>query len=88
MPGRLPRPIREAGRFVTTSGGSLAVREAIERLQPLVGLHGHIHESPGRLKLGRSYCFNPGSEYQQGRLEGVLLRLDGARVAAYQHTSG
>lgn len=88
VPGRLPRPIREAGRFVTTSGGSLAVREAIERLQPLVGLHGHIHESPGRLKLGRSYCFNPGSEYQQGRLEGVLLRLDGARVAAYQHTSG
>lgn len=88
VPGQLPRPIREAGRFVTTSGGSLAVREAIERLQPLVGLHGHIHESPGRLRLGRSYCFNPGSEYQQGRLEGVLLRLDGARVAAYQHTSG
>jgi uncharacterized protein len=88
VPGELPRPIREAGRFVTTGGGSVAVREAIEREQPLVALHGHIHESPGRLKLGRTYCFNPGSEYQQGRLEGVLLRLDRGRVAAYQHTSG
>ena len=88
VPGQLPRPVREAGRFVTTGGGSVAVRDAIERHQPLVSLHGHIHESPGRLKLGRSYCFNPGSEYQHGRLEGVLLRLDGVRVVAYQHTSG
>jgi Icc-related predicted phosphoesterase len=88
VPGQLPRPVREAGRFVTTGGGSLAVREAIEREQPMVALHGHIHESPGRLKLGRTYCFNPGSEYQHGRLEGVLLRLDRGRVAAYQHTSG
>ncbi len=88
VPGELPRPIREAGRFVTTGGGSVAVREAIQREQPLVALHGHIHESPGRLKLGRTYCFNPGSEYQHGRLEGVLLRLDAGRVAAYQHTSG
>jgi uncharacterized protein len=88
VPGQLPRPVREAGRFVTIGGGSVAVREAIGRYQPVVALHGHIHESPGRLKLGRTYCFNPGSEYQHGRLEGVLLRLDGGRVAAYQHTSG
>jgi len=88
LPGQLPRPIREGGRFVTTGGGSVAVREAIGRYQPLTALHGHIHESPGRLKLGRTLAFNPGSEYGQGRLEGVLLRLDGPRVAAYQHTSG
>ena len=87
-PGELPKPVRQAGRFVTTGGGSVAVREAVEREQPLVALHGHIHESPGRLKIGRTYCFNPGSEYQHGRLEGVLLRLDAGRVAAYQHTSG
>jgi Icc-related predicted phosphoesterase len=88
VPGQLPKPIREGGRFVTTGGGSEAVRESIGRHQPLVGLHGHIHESPGRLKIGRTLCFNPGSEYAQGRLEGVLLRLEGGRVAAYQHTSG
>jgi Icc-related predicted phosphoesterase len=88
VPGQMPRPIREGGRFVMTGGGSVAVREAIVRSQPLVALHGHIHESPGRFKIGRTYCFNPGSEYQHGRLEGVLLRLDRGRVAAYQHTSG
>jgi uncharacterized protein len=88
VPGELPKPIRDGGRFVTTGGGSVAVREAIGRHQPLVALHGHIHESPGRLKIGRTFCFNPGSEYGQGRLEGVLLRLDGGRLAAYQHTSG
>ncbi len=86
--GRLPRPVREGGRFVTTGGGSSAVLDAIRRHQPLAGLHGHIHESPGRIRLGRTLCFNPGSEYGQGRLEGVLLRLDRGRVAAYQHTSG
>jgi Icc-related predicted phosphoesterase len=88
VPGQLPRPIREGGRFVTTGGGSVAVREAIARHQPLVALHGHIHESPGRLKIGRTFCFNPGSEYGQGRLEGILLRLDGGRIGTYQHTSG
>jgi Icc-related predicted phosphoesterase len=88
VPGELPRPVREAGRFVTTSGGSTAVREAIVERQPLVGLHGHIHESPGRIKLGRTLCFNPGSEYAQGRLEGVLVTLRAGRVASYQHTSG
>jgi Icc-related predicted phosphoesterase len=88
VPGQLPRPIREGGRFVTTGGGSVAVRDAIRRHQPVVALHGHIHESPGRLRIGRTQCFNPGSEYQYGRLEGVLLRLDRGRVAAYQHTSG
>jgi uncharacterized protein len=88
IPGALPRPIREGGRFVTTGGGSVAVRDVIERHHPLVALHGHIHESPGRLKIGPTFCFNPGSEYAQGRLEGVLLRLEPGRVAAYQHTSG
>jgi Icc-related predicted phosphoesterase len=88
VPGELPKPVREAGRFVTTGGGSVAVRESIEREQPLVALHGHIHESPGRVRIGRTQCFNPGSEYAQGRLEGVLLRIEDDRLAAYQHTSG
>ena len=81
-PGELPRPIREGGRFVTTGGGSVAVREAIERYQPLVGLHGHIHESGGRFRIGRTQTFNPGSEYVQGVLQGVIvsLRARAARV--------
>jgi uncharacterized protein len=87
-PGELPRPIREAGRFVTTGGGSDAVREAIERYQPLVGLHGHIHESGGRFRIGRTQTFNPGSEYAQGVLQGVIVSLRDARLVSYQHTQG
>jgi Icc-related predicted phosphoesterase len=87
-PGELPKPIREAGRFVMIGGGSVAVREAIRHYQPLVALHGHIHESPGRIKMGRTPCFNPGSEYGQGQLQGVIVSLRGGRVSGYQHTSG
>jgi uncharacterized protein len=87
-PGELPRPIREAGRFVTTGGGSRAVREAIESYQPLVGLHGHIHESGGRFRIGRTQTFNPGSEYVQGVLQGVIVSLRGGRLVSYQHTQG
>ncbi len=87
-PGEMPRPIREAGRFVTTGGGSRAVREAIEQYQPLVGLHGHIHESGGRFRIGRTQTFNPGSEYVQGVLQGVIVSLRGGRLVSYQHTQG
>ena len=87
-PGELPRPIRHGGRFLTTGGGSTAVREAIERYQPLVGLHGHIHESGGRFRIGRTQTFNPGSEYVQGVLQGVIVSLRGARLVSYQHTQG
>jgi Icc-related predicted phosphoesterase len=87
-PGELPRPIRHGGQFLTTGGGSTAVREAIERYQPLVGLHGHIHESGGRFRIGRTQTFNPGSEYVQGVLQGVIVALRGGRLVSYQHTQG
>jgi Icc-related predicted phosphoesterase len=87
-PGELPKPIRLGGRFVTTGGGSVAVREAVERYQPLVGLHGHIHESGGRFRIGRTQSFNPGSEYVQGSLQGWIVSLSRGRLASYQHTSG
>ena len=87
-PGELPKPVRVGGRFVTVGGGSRAVREAIETMQPLVGLHGHIHESSGRFRLGRTQCFNPGSEYAQGQLQGWIVALSRGRLVSYQHTSG
>ena len=68
--------------------GSTAVRDVLKEVQPLLGLHGHIHESPGRFRLGRTQCFNPGSEYGQGRLQGWLVALGGGSLKAYQHTSG
>jgi uncharacterized protein len=86
--GELPRPILEHGRVVMTSGGSGAVRQAVETYQPLMGLHGHIHESAGRIKIGGTPCFNPGSAYGQGALEGVIVSIRDGKVVSYQHTSG
>jgi Icc-related predicted phosphoesterase len=87
-PGELPKPVREGGRFVQIGGGSAAVRTAVATYQPLVGLHGHIHESMGRFRIGRTQCFNPGSEYGQGQLQGWIVALRDGRLAGYQHTSG
>lgn len=55
--------------------GSTAVRSAIDELQPLLGLHGHIHESRGIELLGRTTVANPGSQYAEGLLNGVLVDL-------------
>lgn len=62
------------------SVGSRAVREAIEHYQPLAGLHGHIHESVGIQYLGKTACVNPGSEYQLGRLNGVMLEIEAGKL--------
>jgi len=40
--------------------GSRALRAFIERAQPPLTLHGHVHESPGVERLGRTVCVNPG----------------------------
>jgi Icc-related predicted phosphoesterase len=87
-PGEFPRPVRRGGRFLTTGGGSVAVREAVARYQPTVALHGHIHESGGRFRIGRTQCLNPGSEYVQGTLNGWIVALRGGVLSGYQHTSG
>ena len=76
------------GAVKMVSAGSAAVRSSIEKHQPLVGLHGHIHESKGFVKIGRTLCLNPGSEYSDGILRGALLNLEGARVKEFLLTSG
>jgi Icc-related predicted phosphoesterase len=83
-----PTPVMVGGRPEYTRGGSQAVLDAIRAYQPAVGLHGHIHESPGRIRYGRTKCFNPGSEYGQGILNGVLLSLKRGEITSYQHTVG
>lgn len=55
--------------------GSTACRAVIERYQPVMGLHGHLHESRGTVKIGRTVCINPGSEYTEGVLRGALIDL-------------
>jgi len=67
--------------------GSTAVREAIERFQPMLGLHGHVHESAGATRIGRTLCINPGSDYHTGRISGCLLQLRDAD-ARHQFVTG
>jgi uncharacterized protein len=70
------KAVVRGGSISMTSAGSTAVRDLIERYQPPVALHGHIHESRGITKIGRTVCINPGSEYADGVLHGALLVLD------------
>jgi Icc-related predicted phosphoesterase len=68
--------------------GSTAVREAILHFQPLLGLHGHLHESKGHVVLGKTLCLNPGSDYNDGILTGALVTLGRNRAVNYQFVSG
>jgi Icc-related predicted phosphoesterase len=76
-----------AGQPSMAPCGSLAVREAIERHQPLLSLHGHVHESRGATHIGRTLCINPGSDYHTGRISGCLVHLQG-EAANYQFVVG
>jgi Icc-related predicted phosphoesterase len=80
--------VTELGQPKLIGGGSTAVRDVLTQMQPLVSLHGHIHESRGMARIGRTVAVNPGSEYSEGILRGVLIKLRGSRVEEYQFTSG
>lgn len=62
--------------------GSKSVRACIEKYQPLVGMFGHIHESVGFKNIGRTLCVNPGSEYREGILKGMIINIDGGKASA------
>jgi Icc-related predicted phosphoesterase len=68
--------------------GSTAVRAAIERYQPLLGLHGHVHEAHASTRIGRTVCINPGSDYSEGVLHGALITLNKGKLKGYQMVSG
>jgi uncharacterized protein len=64
--------------------GSSAVRDALTRFQPLLSLHGHIHESPGVRQLGRTTAVNPGSEYGEGILHSAVIDFVDSKVLSAQ----
>jgi len=83
------KPVVKGGAVVMESVGSEAVRRVLEEYQPMLGLHGHIHESRGAVRLGSTLAVNPGSEYGDGVLCGALLEIDGRRgVRHYQLPTG
>jgi len=59
--------------------GSKSIANFIRGKQPLLSLHGHIHESPEvsgtiRQKIGKTLCVNPGN----GRI--ILVDVEGIRI--------
>lgn len=78
----------EMGNPVQMNAGSSAVLDAIKEHQPMLGIHGHIHEGRGNIKIGKTVCVNPGSVYPEGILQGVLLTLGDAGVESVQLTQG
>jgi len=83
-----PEQVTQGGQVVLYGAGSSAVRDAIEKYKPMLGLHGHIHESQSVARLGRTTCINPGSEYAEGVLRGCLVTFANGEVQGYQMTSG
>jgi Icc-related predicted phosphoesterase len=79
---------QQAGQVKFGPVGSTAVREAIESVEPMLGLHGHIHESAGIRRIGRTVAINPGSDYATGALNGTLVTLEGDRVTTHQLVRG
>jgi len=78
----------KGGGRITKAVGSTAVRQAIEKSQPMLGLHGHIHESKGVVKIGRTTCINPGSVYEEGTLLGAVVDLEDGKVKRYYLSAG
>jgi Icc-related predicted phosphoesterase len=82
------KPLVSGGHVQMTPVGSTAVRAALERYQPLLGLHGHIHDCRAMKRIGHSICINPGSDYQTGTLRGAIVQLGAHDVAAWTLTTG
>ena len=83
-----PEQILQGGQPILFGAGSASIRTAIEKYKPMLGLHGHIHESQSVAKIGRTTCVNPGSEYGEGILRGCLINFLDGEVKGYQMTSG
>jgi hypothetical protein len=76
----------QAGEMVSV--GSTAVLKAIKEFHPLLGLHGHIHESRAIERIGRTVCVNPGSEYGEGIIHGALVDLENGKIKNAVLTTG
>ncbi|UCH60679.1 MAG: metallophosphoesterase [Anaerolineales bacterium] len=76
-----------AGRSLVAVG-SKAVMQVIDKYEPLLSLHGHIHEGKGTRKYRKTLCINPGSMYEQGILHGAVIELKPNKLGNYILTTG
>ncbi len=82
------RPTISAGDVLRGPVGSTAVRRVIETHQPLLAIHGHIHESGGERRIGQTVCINPGSEANHGILRGFLVDIGDGGVERVLRVEG
>jgi Icc-related predicted phosphoesterase len=82
------RPTVSAGDVLRGPVGSTAVRRLIEERQPVLSVHGHVHESGGERKIGRTVCVNPGSEANHGILRGYLVDIGEDGIELVQRVEG
>jgi uncharacterized protein len=80
--------VMDGGEPRITSVGSMAVRRLIEEFQPVLSLHGHIHESKAVATIGKTTCINPGSAYSQGVIDGAVVDLSGDNLKSCQLVTG
>jgi len=82
------RPTVSAGDVLRGPVGSTAVRRLIEAYQPVLAIHGHIHESGGERRIGDTLCINPGSEANHGILRGYLVDIGKKGIELAQRVEG
>ena len=82
------RPTVSAGDVLRGPVGSTAVRRIIETYQPVLSVHGHIHEAGGERRIGETLCINPGSEANAGILRGYLVDIGDEGIELAQRVEG
>jgi len=82
------KPITVGGAPQFIHVGSKAVLEAEKKYSPLLGLHGHIHESGATDNVGNVPVINPGSEYGEGILRGVMIEASKEGISKYWKVEG
>jgi Icc-related predicted phosphoesterase len=80
--------IARGGQVLTKPVGSTAVRKVIEDVQPLLTLHGHIHEAAGHTRIGKTLAINAGSEYAEGIMKAAIINLEPDRIKGHVLISG
>lgn len=80
--------ITQGGQVVMKAAGSPAVKSWIENIQPMLSLHGHIHESPGHVRIGRTLAINAGSEYAEAILKAAIVNLENGKIKGHMLISG
>jgi uncharacterized protein len=82
------KPQVVAGNMLLHHVGSTSVREIVESVHPVAGLHGHIHESKAADEVAGVPVFNPGSAYFSGQLQGLLVDLEDDQVRSHLFVLG